>query len=86
MGHMLMSFPTDDLYRFSFLDISFLKYSEECIKDVLFLVYKMEPAQSSTILKFLHFFPASLQAEWAEISKSLMIRLVPSFKLKTKHL
>ena len=43
----------------------------------------MEPALSSTILKFSHFFPASLQAKIARISKSLMIRLVP---LKTKYL
>ena len=56
------------------------------VKDVLFLVQRMEPALSSTILKFLHFFPASLQAKTAGISKLLMIRLVPSFKLKTKYL
>ena len=43
----------------------------------------MGPALSSTILKFLHFFPASLQAKTAVISKLLMIRLVLSFKLKT---
>ena len=46
----------------------------------------MEPALSLTILKFPHFFPASLQAKTAGISKSLMIWLVPSFKLKTEHL
>ena len=46
----------------------------------------MEPALSSTILKFPHFFPASLQAKTVGISKLLMIRLVPSFKLKTKYL
>ena len=46
----------------------------------------MEPALSSTFLKFPHFFPASLQAKTAGISKKLMIRLVPSFRLKTKHL
>ena len=37
-------------------------------------------------LKFPYFFPASLQAKTAGISKWLMIRLVPSFKLKTKNL
>ena len=46
----------------------------------------MEPALSSTILKFLLFFLASMQAKTAGISKLLMIRLVPSFKLKTKYL
>ena len=46
----------------------------------------MVPALSSTVLKFPHFFPASLQAKTAGISKLLMIRLVPSFKLKTKYL
>ena len=46
----------------------------------------MELALSSTILKFPPFFPASLQAKEVGISKLLMIRLVPSFKLKTKYL
>ena len=55
-------------------------------KDILFLVERMEPALSSTILKFPQFFPASLQAKIAEISKWLMIWLVPSFQLKTKYL
>ena len=40
----------------------------------------------SRILKSPHFFPASLQAKTAGISKLLMIRLVPSFKLKMKYL
>ena len=38
------------------------------------------------VLKFPQFLPASLQAKTAGISKLLMIRLVPSFKLKTKYL
>ena len=46
----------------------------------------MEPASSSSDLKFPHFFPASLQEKTAAISKLLMIRLVPSFKLKIKYL
>ena len=46
----------------------------------------MDQALSLAILKFLHFFPASLQAKTAGISKLLMIRLIPSFKLKTKYL
>ena len=46
----------------------------------------MELALSSTFLKSPHFFPASLQAKTAGISKLLMIRLIPSFKLKTKYL
>jgi len=46
----------------------------------------MEPALSSTILKFPHFFPASLQAKTAGISKWSMTRLVPSLKPKTKYL
>ena len=29
MGHMLMSFPTEDLYRFSFLDISLTEIKGE---------------------------------------------------------
>ena len=46
----------------------------------------MEPALSSTILKFPLFLPASWQEKSVGISKLLMIRLVPSFKLKTKYL
>ena len=46
----------------------------------------MEPALSSTILKFPLFLPASLEEKSAGISKWWMIRPVPSFKLKTKHL
>jgi len=46
----------------------------------------MEPALSSTNLRFPHFFPASLQAKTAGISNWLMMGLVPSFKLRTKHL
>ena len=46
----------------------------------------MEPALSSTVLKFPHFFPTSLQAKKAGFQNWLMIRLVPSFKLKTKYL
>ena len=38
------------------------------VKDVLFLVQRMEPALSLTILKFRLFFPASLQAKTAGIS------------------
>ena len=37
-------------------------------------------------MKFLLFLPASWQGKSAGISKLLVIRLVPSFKLKTKHL
>ena len=39
------------------------------VKDVLFLVQRMEPALSSAILKFPHFLLASLQAKTAVISK-----------------
>ena len=46
----------------------------------------MEPVLLSTILKFLHFFPTSLQAKTTGISKLLMIRMVPSFKQATKYI
>ena len=46
----------------------------------------MKPALSSTSFEISALFPASLQAKTAGISKLLMIRLVPSFKLKTKYL
>ena len=39
------------------------------VKDILFLVYRMEPALSSTSFEFPHFFPGSLQAKTAGISK-----------------
>ena len=47
----------------------------------------MEPAYYLPVLKFLHFFLASLQAKTAGISKLVDdIKLVPSFKLQTKYL
>ena len=46
----------------------------------------LDQSYHQPVLKFPHFFPASLPAKTAGISKLLMIRLVTYFKLKTKYL
>ena len=46
----------------------------------------MEPALSSIVLKFPLFLPAGQQEKSREFQNWLMIKQLPSFKLRTRHL
>ena len=80
--NLLWSFIRQGILCLVSLDLSMHKLTEKMgnfhnHKDVLILVLRVEPAVSSTILKFPHIFPASLQAKTVGISK---------FQLKRKYL